>query len=156
MLRWPRNALTAISGPSASGKHTLVFDILYASGNIAYAELFPYYVREALIKKTPLPKVESVRGLSPVIAIRKTGIKKDSRHSLASALDITDGLEKLFSLLGKPHCPLSGTLLEKITPQTLVAKLLHEYANSYVTITAPISSDEDLSIALEAKKKKGI
>ncbi|WP_420207762.1 excinuclease ABC subunit UvrA [Chlamydia psittaci] len=151
----PRNALTAISGPSASGKHTLVFDILYASGNIAYAELFPYYVREALIKKTPLPKVESVRGLSPVIAIRKTGIKKNSRHSLASALDITDGLEKLFSLLGKPHCPLSGTLLEKITPQTLVAKLLHEYANSYVTITAPISSDEDLSIALEAKKKEG-
>ncbi|AAP05418.1 excinuclease ABC subunit UvrA [Chlamydia caviae] len=151
----PRNALTAISGPSASGKHSLVFDILYAAGNIAYAELFPYYVRQALIKQTPLPQVESVRGLSPVVAIKKTGIRKNSRYSLASSLDITNGLEKLFALLGKPHCPLTGKPLKKITPQTIIDKLFQNYENSYVTITAPISPEEDLSIALEMKKKEG-
>ncbi|MEF9520162.1 excinuclease ABC subunit UvrA [Chlamydia crocodili] len=150
-----RNALTTISGPSASGKHSLVFDILYAAGNIAYAELFPYYVRQALIKKTPLPQVESVRGLSPVVAIKKTGIRKNSRHSLASSLDITNGLEKLFALLGKPHCPLTGRLLEKITPQTIIDELFQKHKNSYATITAPISPEEDLFIALDMKKKEG-
>ncbi|BAE81107.1 excinuclease ABC subunit A [Chlamydia felis Fe/C-56] len=154
-ITFPRNALTVVSGPSASGKHSLVFNILYAAGNIAYAELFPYYVRQALIKQTPLPQVESVRGLSPVIAIKKMGIRKNSRNSLASALDITNGLEKLFALLGKPHCPLTGALLEKITPQTIVDQLFQEHENSYVTITSPISPEEDLITSLQTKQQEG-
>ncbi|WP_348662848.1 excinuclease ABC subunit UvrA [Chlamydia vaughanii] len=151
----PRNSLTAISGPSASGKHSLVFDILYASGNIAYAELFPPYVRQALIKKTPLPQVESVRGLSPVVAIKKTGTRKNSRHSLASSLDITNSLEKLFALLGVPHSPVTGDPLIKITPQAIVDKLLQDHEADYVTITAPLSPDEDLDITLKSRMKEG-
>ena len=151
----PRNSFTIISGPSASGKHSLVFDILYASGNITYAELFPTYIREALIKQTPLPQVKSVRGLSPVVAIKKTGIRKNSRHSLASSLGITKNLEKLFSLLGKPYSPVTGEALIKITPQTIVDHLLAHYLNSYVTITSPLSPNEDIHLSLKTKQKEG-
>ncbi|EPP37384.1 excinuclease ABC subunit UvrA [Chlamydia avium] len=151
----PYNAFTVISGPSASGKHSLIFDILYAAGNITYAELFPTYIREGLIKQTPLPLVKSVRGLSPVVAIKKTGIRKNSRHSLASFLGITKNLEKLFSLLGEPHSPITGEALIKITPQTIVNNLLLNYLNSYVTIASPLSPDDDIDIAIKTKKKEG-
>ncbi|ANH78880.1 Excinuclease ABC subunit A, dimeric form [Candidatus Chlamydia sanziniae] len=155
-LTLPHNALIAIAGPSASGKHSLVFDILYASGNIAYAELFPPYIRQGLLKETPLPNVGKVEGLPPIIAVKQRGIPRDlSHHTLASALGISHGLEKLFALLGQPFSPLTGEKLCKLTPQTIVEDLLTHHMDCYVTITAPIPSEANLPIFLETKRKEG-
>ncbi|WP_201457042.1 excinuclease ABC subunit UvrA [Chlamydia sp. 17-3921] len=154
-LTFPNNSLIAVAGASASGKHTLIFDILYASGNIAYAELFPPYIRQELLKETPLPHVGKVSGLSPVIAVKKRGILRQSRHTLASALDISDNLEKLFALLGQPFSPVTGEKLDKETPQVFIEKLLQNYKDLYVTITTPISPEENIDFFLQAKRKEG-
>ncbi|AAF39441.1 excinuclease ABC subunit A [Chlamydia trachomatis] len=138
----PRYALTTVTGPSASGKHSLVFDVLHAAGNISYAELFPPYIRQALIKKTPLPSVDKVIGLSPVIAIEKNSAKNSS-HSVASALEISDMLEELFTQIGRPYSPVSGDLLKEVSPQTIAEELLENYAQGYVTITIPFPPEED-------------
>ncbi|AGT69878.1 excinuclease ABC subunit UvrA [Chlamydia trachomatis] len=142
-LSIPRYALTAVTGPSASGKHSLVFDILHAAGNIAYAELFPPYIRQALIKKTPLPAVDKVTGLSPVIAIEKTSASRNSNHSVASALEISEMLESLFTRIGHPYSPISGDTLRTISPETIAEELLTHYTKGYVTITVPFPKEEE-------------
>ncbi|WP_108897107.1 excinuclease ABC subunit UvrA [Chlamydia serpentis] len=154
-LSLPRNALVAIVGPGASGKHSLVFDILYASGNIAYAELFPTYIRQGLLKETPLPHVGEVKGLSPVISVRKCTSRNHSHHTLASALGLSNSLEKLFAILGEPFSPVTGEKLFKISSQTIIDTLLKNYEDHYVTITSPIPSDTDLNLFLQAKQKEG-
>lgn len=139
----PRYALTTVTGPSASGKHSLVFDVLHAAGNIAYAELFPPYIRQALIKTTPLPSVDKITGLSPVIAIEKNRTTKNSNCSVASILEISEKLEKLFIQIGHPYSPISGHLLKKVSPQTIIEELLADYLQGYVTITIPFPKEED-------------
>lgn len=138
----PRYALTAVTGPSAAGKHSLVFDVLHAAGNIAYAELFPPYIRQALIKTTPLPAVDKVTGLSPVIAIEKKQAQ-NSTLSIASALGISEMLEELFTRMGRPYSPISGDALREVSPQTITEKLLTDYTQGYVTITIPCPSGEN-------------
>lgn len=154
-LSLPNNALISVGGASASGKHTLVFDVLYASGNIAYAELFPPYIRQELLKETPRPHVGKVLGLSPVVAVRKRGTQRHSRHTLASALDISDSLEKLFALFGEPHSPITGEKLEKLTPQGFIDTLMKNSLDLYVTVTAPLPPEENLELFLQAKRKEG-
>ncbi|AAD18249.1 excinuclease ABC chain A [Chlamydia pneumoniae TW-183] len=154
-LALPRNSLIAIAGPGASGKHSLVFDILYASGNIAYAELFPPYIRQGLLKETPLPSVGEVKGLSPVISVRKCSSSNRSYHTIASALGLSNGLEKLFAILGEPFSPLTEEKLSKTTPQTIIDSLLKSYKDDYVTITSPIPLGSDLEIFLQEKQKEG-
>ncbi len=39
------NALTVLTGPSGSGKSSLVFDTLYAEGQRRYVETFSAYAR---------------------------------------------------------------------------------------------------------------
>ncbi|WP_100934010.1 excinuclease ABC subunit UvrA [Candidatus Chlamydia corallus] len=154
-LSLPRNSLIAIAGPGASGKHSLVFDILYASGNISYAELLPPYIRQGLLKETPLPSVGEVKGLSPVISVRKCNSRNRSHHTIASALGLSNGLEKLFAILGEPFSPLTREKLSKTTPQTIIDSLLTSYKNDYVTITSPIPPDTDLELFLQEKRKEG-
>ncbi|EPP34437.1 excinuclease ABC subunit A [Chlamydia ibidis] len=154
-LSIPRNCLTTVVGPSASGKYSLVFNVLYSYGNIAYAELFPTYLRQTLINKTPLPLVKDVRGLSPVISIKKTNPGKNSRHSVASALGISNSLEKLFATYGHPHIPETKEPLHKITLESIVETLLKNYENNYITITTPIELENDREFLLDTKRKEG-
>lgn len=154
-LTIPTHCLTAVVGPSASGKHTLVFDVLHASGNLAYAELFPTYIRQALIRQTFLPHVEKVQGLSPVIAIKKESSLGSSKYSLASLLGISSELEKIFSLSGTPHSPITGKPLTKVTIPSIIEELLATYKGTYITITVPIPKEKDLTTFLLAKQMEG-
>lgn len=148
-LTLPRHAITAISGPCASGKNTLIFDVLYAAGNLAYAELFPTYLRQTLVKKTPQPLVREVKGLSPVVAVKRTN-RRDSRHTVASALAISDGLEQLFAHLGVPH--IHGKPLTHVTPQIIADELLARHEGRFATISIPVLEGQDL---YELLKREG-
>lgn len=154
-LSIPNYALSVITGPSASGKHTLLFDVLYAYGNITYTEILPPYLRQILIKKTPNPKVKVIQGLAPVIAIRNISKPTQSRLHLAYALDITSQLESLFVMYGQPYAPDTGEALRKITPENIAHYLVKKYNQKYLTVTVPIAPYEDLSLFIQEKQQKG-
>lgn len=153
-LTIPKYALTAINGPSASGKGSLI-DTLYAFGNITYSEIFPSSMRHSLIQHTPEPKVNTIHGLSPVVSIKKSRAHSDPRHTFASALNSTHKLAKLFALLGTPHSPVTGEPLIKITPNTITDKLMESFLNQYVTITVPFPPEEDVQELLQKRKEEG-
>ena len=60
--------LTVVTGPSGSGKSSLVFDTLYAEGQRRYVETFSAYARQFL-DRMDKPAVDRVDGVPPAIAI---------------------------------------------------------------------------------------
>ena len=66
----PRGKLVAFTGRSGSGKSSLAFDTIYAEGYRKYMESLSADARR-LLSQIDKPAVESIRGLSPVIAIEQ-------------------------------------------------------------------------------------
>ena len=72
-LRLPRGKLVVVTGPSGSGKSSLVFDTLYAEGYRKYMESLSTEARQVL-EQLRRPDVDFIHGLSPVLAIeQRTG-----------------------------------------------------------------------------------
>lgn len=155
-LSIPNHALTVVAGPAASGKKTLLFDVLYAYGNILYSEIFPPYLRQTLIQKTSLPKVSAIQGLAPIVAIYNTTRPSQSKYTVASALDIAVSLATLFTTYGIPHDPCTPNIpLIKISPQSLAQYLILHHLNTPVTITIPVHESENLEFILQQYRIKG-
>src|SRR5262245_54707413 len=103
----PRNRLVVITGPSGSGKSSLAFDTIYAEGQRRYVESLSAYARQFL-DQLPKPRVESIEGLSPAIAIEQKALGKSPRSTVGTVTEIADYLRLLFARVGVPHCPKSG------------------------------------------------
>nr|WP_173763467.1 hypothetical protein [Nitrogeniibacter mangrovi] len=67
----PLWALVVFTGPSGSGKSSLVFDTLYAEGQRRYVETFSPYARQFL-DRMDKPHVSRIEGVPPAIAIDQT------------------------------------------------------------------------------------
>ena len=74
--------MTVVTGPSGSGKSSLVFDTLYAEGQRRYVETFSAYARQSL-DRMDRPQVERVDGVPPAIAIDQTNPVRSSRSTSA-------------------------------------------------------------------------
>ena len=72
--------LTVVTGPSGSGKSSLVFDTLYAEGQRRYVETFSAYARQFL-DRMDRPAVDRVDGVPPAIAIDQTNPVRSSRST---------------------------------------------------------------------------
>ena len=109
----PRNQLVVITGPSGSGKSSLAFDTIYAEGQRRYVESLSAYARQFL-DQLPKPRVESIEGLSPAIAIEQRALGKSPRSTVGTVTEIADYLRLLFARVGVPHCPKSGKVLKRL------------------------------------------
>ena len=74
--------LTVVTGPSGSGKSSLVFDTLFAEGQRRYVETFSAYARQFL-DRMDRPAVDKVEGVPPAIAIDQTNPVRSSRSTVA-------------------------------------------------------------------------
>ena len=64
----PHNQFVVVTGVSGSGKSSLIFDVIAKEGQRRYFETLPSFSRQ-FIGKLSQPDVDSITGLSPVIAI---------------------------------------------------------------------------------------
>jgi len=99
----PRDRLVVITGLSGSGKSSLAFDTIFAEGQRKYMESLSAYARQFLdqLKK---PKVQSIEGLPPTIAIEQRSTGHNPRSTVATSTEIQDYLRLLFARVGKPTC----------------------------------------------------
>src|SRR5687767_15457477 len=74
----PTGELIVVTGPSGSGKSSLVFDTLYAEGQRRYVETFSPYARQFL-DRMDKPQVDAIEGIPPAIAIDQTKDRKSTR-----------------------------------------------------------------------------
>ena len=86
--------MTVVTGPSGSGKSSLVFDTLYAEGQRRYVETFSAYARQFL-DRMDRPQVDRVDGVPPAIAIDQTNPVRSSRSTVGTMTELNDHLKLL-------------------------------------------------------------
>src|SRR6478752_7652098 len=82
----PTGELIVVTGPSGSGKSSLVFDTLYAEGQRRYVETFSPYARQFL-DRMDKPQVDGIAGIPPAIAIDQTNPVRTSRSTVGDEYD---------------------------------------------------------------------
>ncbi len=100
----PHGALSVVTGPSGSGKSSLVFDVLFAEGQRRFLETLTPYARRFL-PTLPKPDVDSVAGVPPSIALEQRTARAGANSTVATVTEIAHYLRLLFAKLGVPHCP---------------------------------------------------
>lgn len=116
---------TVVTGPSGSGKSSLVFDTLYAEGQRRYVETFSPYARQFL-DRMDRPHVESISGIPPAIAIDQNGVVRTSRSTVGTMTELNDHIKLLFAHNAHLFCPSCGQEVTEYTPQSIFAKLTQE------------------------------
>ncbi len=136
----PKNKLVVVTGPSGSGKSSLVFDTIYVEGQRRYIESLSSYARQFLGQHQP-PDVESITGLSPAIAIDQKSTNKNPRSTVGTVTEIYDYLRVLFARVGKMHCPTSGLPIIQYSRSTITKTISKLPENSKIQILAPIPKE---------------
>ncbi|MFM2348480.1 MAG: excinuclease subunit, partial [Pseudomonadota bacterium] len=114
--------LTVVTGPSGSGKSSLVFDTLYAEGQRRYVETFSAYARQFL-DRMDRPAVDAVEGVPPAIAIDQTNPVRTSRSTVGTMTEINDHLKLLFARAARLFDQDSARPVREDDPQSIWADL---------------------------------
>jgi excinuclease ABC subunit A len=114
--------LTVVTGPSGSGKSSLVFDTLYAEGQRRYVETFSAYARQFL-DRMDRPAVDKVEGVPPAIAIDQTNPVRSSRSTVGTMTELNDHLKLLMARAGHLFDRQTAQPVQHDTPQTIYAEL---------------------------------
>ncbi len=115
--------LTVVTGPSGSGKSSLVFDTLYAEGQRRYVETFSAYARQFL-DRMDRPAVDRVEGVPPAIAIDQTNPVRTSRSTVGTMTELNDHLKLLFARAAQLFDQDTGQLVREDSPQSVFDELL--------------------------------
>ena len=152
----PRHKFVVITGTSGSGKSSLAFNTIYAEGQRKYVESLSSYARQFL-DQLEKPDVDSIEGLSPALAIEQRNSSLNPRSTVATSTEIYDYLRVLYSSIGIPHDPETGEVIEKLTIDNIVEKLLSLNDESKLIILSPIAHDmeADLKSVVERLKRNG-
>jgi len=114
--------LTVVTGPSGSGKSSLVFDTLYAEGQRRYVETFSAYARQFL-DRMDKPAVDKVEGVPPAIAIDQTNPVRSSRSTVGTMTELNDHLKLLFARAGQLFDRRTAQPVRHDSPETIYAEL---------------------------------
>jgi len=121
--------MTVVTGPSGSGKSSLVFDTLYAEGQRRYVETFSAYARQFL-DRMDRPAVDRVDGVPPAIAIDQTNPVRTSRSTVGTMTEINDHLKLLFARAAQLVDRATGLPVRHDTPETIAQDLLQRAVQS--------------------------
>jgi excinuclease ABC subunit A len=114
--------LTVVTGPSGSGKSSLVFDTLFAEGQRRYVETFSAYARQFL-DRMDKPAVDRVEGVPPAIAIDQTNPVRSSRSTVGTMTELNDHLKLLFARGGELFDRETALPVRHDSPETIHAEL---------------------------------
>ncbi len=131
--------LTVVTGPSGSGKSSLVFDTLYAEGQRRYVETFSAYARQFL-ERMDKPAVDKVEGVPPAIAIDQTNTVRTSRSTVGTMTELNDHLKLLFARAGQLFDRETAQAVQHDSAQSIYARLLERVGttDARLVITFPV------------------
>lgn len=95
----PRDAIVAFTGISGSGKSSLAFGTIFAEAQRRYFESVAPYARR-LIQQGNNPRVESISGLPPAVAMQQRRGTPSTRSSVGTVTTLSNSLRMLFSRAG--------------------------------------------------------
>ena len=133
----PRGGLTVITGISGSGKSSLAFDTIYAEGQRRYMNTLSPYAKHfmGILEK---PSVESISGLSPVIAIEQKTTGSNPRSTVGTITEIYDFLRLLYARASTAYSPVTGRELVRYTDAQIVDLIMSGYRDRKCLLLAPL------------------
>jgi excinuclease ABC subunit A len=153
----PRNKLTVITGVSGSGKSSLAFDTIYAEGQRRYVESLSSYARQFL-ERMDKPDVDLMQGISPAMAIQQKNTTSNPRSTVGTTTEIYDYVRLMFARIGKTISPVSGKLVKKDTPQTIIEDIMAEWEDDtrfYITFPIVLHGKRKLKEELDVLIERG-
>ena len=132
--------LTVVTGPSGSGKSSLVFDTLFAEGQRRYVETFSAYARQFL-DRMDKPAVDRVDGVPPAIAIDQTNPVRSSRSTVGTMTELNDHLKLLYARAGQLFDRRTALPVRHDNPETIYAELRRravEAGDPRLVLTFPV------------------
>src|SRR5210317_1315262 len=133
----PRDKLVVITGLSGSGKSSLALDTIFAEGQRRYVESLSAYARQ-FIGQMENPKYDTIRGLSPTIAIEQKSASKNPRSTVGTITEIYDYLRVLYARIGQQTCIKCHNPVGKGDAQNMVDRILQMPTGIKILILAPV------------------
>jgi excinuclease ABC subunit A len=100
----PATGLTVVTGPSGSGKSSLVFDTLLAESQARFADLVSPWARRLLPMRGGAELV-SASGLLAAVAVPAQAGRRNPRATVGTATEVDELLRLLFARGGTTRCP---------------------------------------------------
>ena len=132
--------LTVVTGPSGSGKSSLVFDTLFAEGQRRYVETFSAYARQFL-DRMDKPAVDKVEGVPPAIAIDQTNPVRSSRSTVGTMTELNDHLKLLFARGAQLFDRETALPVRHDSPESIFAELQRrsaDHGDPRLVVTFPV------------------
>ena len=136
-LSIPRDKFVVVTGLSGSGKSSLAFDTIYAEGQRRYMDTLSTYAKHfmGILEK---PEVESISGLSPIIAIEQKTTGNNPRSTVGTITEIYDFLRLLYARASTAYSPQTGKEMVKYTDEQIVSLIMENYAGRKCYLLAPV------------------
>ncbi len=132
--------MTVVTGPSGSGKSSLVFDTLYAEGQRRYVETFSAYARQFL-DRMDKPAVDRVEGVPPAIAIDQSNPVRSSRSTVGTMTELNDHLKLLFARAAQLFDRETALPVRHDSPDSIYAAMVERAAaagDPRIVVTFPV------------------
>ena len=136
-LSIPRGQFVVLTGLSGSGKSSLAFDTIYAEGQRRYMDTLSTYAKHfmGILEK---PEVESISGLSPIIAIEQKTTGNNPRSTVGTITEIYDFLRLLYARASTAYSPETGKAMVRYTDEQIVALIMENFSGRKCYLLAPI------------------
>ena len=136
-LAIPRGQFVVVTGLSGSGKSSLAFDTIYAEGQRRYMDTLSTYAKHfmGILEK---PEVESITGLSPIIAIEQKTTGNNPRSTVGTITEIYDFLRLLYARASTAYSPQTGKAMVRYTDEQIVSLIMENYNERKCYLLAPV------------------
>jgi excinuclease ABC subunit A len=151
----PHRSFTVVTGPSGSGKSSLVFDTIFAEAQRRYVESLSSYAKQFL-ERMERPHVDSVDGVSPAVAIQQKNPTKTSRSTVGTATEVYDYLRLLWARVGRTYCPECEREVKPDTVQTAVDRVQSLPEGTRIQIGFPLPLSAEVSDELIAENLRAL
>ena len=133
----PRKKFVVVTGISGSGKSSLAFDTIHVEGQRRYMNTLSPYAKHfmGILEK---PQVESINGLSPIIAIDQKTTGNNPRSTVGTITEIADFLRLLYARASTAYSPATGKEMTRYTDAQIVDLIMSGYQGRKCLLLAPL------------------
>jgi excinuclease ABC subunit A len=133
----PRNEFVVVTGLSGSGKSSLAFDTIYAEGQRRYIDTLSTYAKHfmGILEK---PEIESINGLSPIIAIEQKTTGNNPRSTVGTITEIYDFLRLMYARASRAYSPATGKEMIRYTDEQIVDLIMTNFKDKKCYLLAPL------------------